>query len=121
MAAQTIVRGDRVALTPADGGWSIVTGGEVVGCVGVVESDGVTLIDCVTLLPAASRAGLGMEAVRVLARHLAGAGHARVDALADGSNGLTVYFWLRLGFRPADSGTPMRFTRDLLPSSSAAS
>lgn len=121
MAPQAIVRGDRVALTPADGGWSIVAGGEVVGRVGLEDSDGVPLIDCVTLDPAASRAGLGMEAVRVLARHLAEAGHVRVDALADGSNGLTVYFWLRLGFRPADAGVPMRFTRDLSPSNSAVS
>lgn len=113
MAPEAVAKGDRVELVSCDDGFAVVVSGEAVGRVGVRQDAGAPLIECVTLDASASRAGLGMEAVRVLVRHLEGGGHTRVDALADARNGLTVYFWLRLGFRPTDAGTPMRFTRDL--------
>lgn len=113
MAPEAVARGDRVELVETEGGYAIVVAGEAVGQIGIRQDSGAPLIECVTLDPVASRAGLGMEAVRVLAHHLAAAGHHRVDALADAANGLTVYFWLRLGFRPNGSDSPMRFTRDL--------
>lgn len=113
MAPEAVAKGDRVELVARDGGFTVMVQGEPVGRMGIRQDRGAPLIECVTLDPSAARAGLGMEAVRVLAKHLEASGHQRVDALADVANGLTVYFWLRLGFRPAGSESPMRFTRDL--------
>ena len=49
--------------------------------------------------------GYGSEAVRLLEEYVASGGQAeRIRADVDAGNGLGLYFWLRLGYRPARPG-----------------
>jgi RimJ/RimL family protein N-acetyltransferase len=60
-------------------------------------------IGCVVLADEARRRSLGADAVQLFEEAVArryGARHFRAGV--DGGNGLALYFWLRLGYRPLD-------------------
>ena len=77
----------------------------VVGyCVGSPEG-GWLSFDSVAVEPGLRGLGLESEAVRLVEGEMAEKGRAdRFCARVDKSNGLELYFWLRLGYRPARPG-----------------
>jgi ribosomal protein S18 acetylase RimI-like enzyme len=59
-------------------------------------------ISWVALAPGARRLGLGQDAVRLFEEAATRRGVRTFRATVDSSNGLALYFWLRLGYRPLD-------------------
>ena len=79
--------------------------------IGVVEyrlgvpEDGWLNMEFVAVEPRVRGLGLESEAVRLVEGEMAEKGRAdRFCARVDKSNGLELYFWLRLGYRPARPG-----------------
>ncbi len=88
-----------------------VTRREDDSAIGVVEyrpgvpEDGWLSMEFVAVEPRVRGLGLESEAVRLVEGEMAEKGRAdRFCARVDKSNGLELYFWLRLGYRPARPG-----------------
>lgn len=52
------------------------------------------------LRPGVTRRGFGQEAALLAERKLAAGGARRIEAAALARHGISLYFWLRLGYRP---------------------
>jgi hypothetical protein len=73
--------------------------GLVVYRTGVPQEDA-AVIELVALPRSASRRGLGMGAATLVEDSLRAEGVAAVSAPACARNGISVYFWIRLGYQP---------------------
>ncbi len=83
--------------------WRIDVSGDDTAAGLVVARDpegGEARIVFVALRPDLCRRGLGHRAALEAERRLAAAGARRVFAAVSARHGLSVYFWLRLGYRP---------------------
>ena len=84
----------------AKGGSAIVMAGEETGVVRYTVRDAEVIIEWIELAPERRGWGHGSEAVRLLEEQLGREGAKRVRARVPVANGLALYFWLRLGYRP---------------------
>ena len=91
---------------------------------GVVVSrapvDGRGVIELVAVTPSASRRGAGMQAAALVENELKADGARSIIAPASERHGISVYFWIRLGYRPlrrnawpAESSGIAWFVRDI--------
>lgn len=92
---------------------------EPIGLVEYQRGDRWLVISFIALAKAQRGWGYGSEAVRLLEEWAVREGIAeRFRAAVDARNGLGLYFWLRLGYRPAGSGEfgwPAGNRRDMMP------
>lgn len=114
-------RGERVELVP-DGADRLTvvraSSGEALGRVGVRRglAQDELLIWELCIEPEHRGYGAGSEAARLLAGAATAAGWAGLRARAHPEYGLSVYFWIRMGFRPLHGEGPdggIWFVRDL--------
>jgi hypothetical protein len=84
---------------------SIITrSGEPVGTI-VWSSEGPrATIRLVALDPVHTRRGTGMQAAAMLEQQLQRRGVRAIDAAASEAHGISIYFWIRLGYRPLPRG-----------------
>jgi GNAT superfamily N-acetyltransferase len=82
----------------------IARSGEPVGTI-VWSSEGTrATIRLVALDPAHTRRGTGMQAAAMLEQQLRRRGVRAIDAATSESHGISIYFWIRLGYRPLMRG-----------------
>lgn len=121
MAPELACAGDRVALEPAGPAALRVVRRSVGAVVGEVElradgpGDGV-VIWRLCIDPPHRSYGCGSEAAVLLVQALRRAGYRRAWARAHPEFGLSVYFWVRMGFRPLHGEGPeggIWFVREL--------
>jgi hypothetical protein len=110
VAERLAAHGERFDLVPA-GPVSLavrrVADGKDVGTVDVEADDTAGLTIHQLCIDAAHRSyGAGSEAAWLLARAAEEAGYGRLRAWAHPSLGLSVYFWIRMGFRPRHGEGP---------------
>jgi len=105
----TVSRGLRVELTTIGDGRLVITSGDDETAIGFIEyrvkdpADGWLTIGDIELVEGQRGWGYGSEAVRLLEGMAVEQGLGeRFRADVDIRNGLGLYFWLRLGYRPAD-------------------
>lgn len=78
-----------------------------------IEGDTLTVLR-MEIAPGLRGWGLASEAVRLVEQRARGQGVRSFRADVDVRNGLGLYFWLRLGYRPAEPGMDAQ-GRDALP------
>ncbi|MDO8615758.1 MAG: GNAT family N-acetyltransferase [Dehalococcoidia bacterium] len=80
---------------------------EPIGAIGFTIEAGTLTVRRMEVAPALRGRGYGSEAVRLLeSEAVRGHGVTRFEAPAPQSLGLALYFWLRLGYRPASADGP---------------
>jgi GNAT superfamily N-acetyltransferase len=103
------------------GGLTIVQSGadEAIGLVEYDSAGGWLTVRFIALAKTYRGWGYGSEAVRLVEEWALREGVAkRFRVLVDARNGLGLYFWLRLGYRPASAGEfdwPSSGGRDMMP------
>ncbi len=105
--------GDRhdLVLTTVDGDWvecAIVRreSGEAVGSLAMEDQGASLFVGHLWVAPAMRGYGAGSECAWLLRRMAAGSGVQRVQAWAHPGLGLSVYFLIRMGFRPLHGEGP---------------
>lgn len=110
VAARLAAHGERFALVPAGpAGLTVrrLTDATDVGTVEVEADDANGLTIRRLCVEEAHRSyGAGSEAAWLLLRAAEGAGYRRLRAWAHPSLGLSVYFWIRMGFSPRHGEGP---------------
>ncbi len=79
---------------------------EQIGEIRYRVDEGRLVFEQMEVTPALRGLGLGSEAVRLLEDWSGRRGTLRCEALVPKSLGLALYFWLRLGYRPAHAADP---------------
>jgi len=95
------IEAGRVALRASDGHVALERDGETVGTVRVSSSESEVSVDALCIEPERRGMGSGSAAARALIREAAQAGFETFRAWAPADRGLAVYFWFRMGLRPA--------------------
>ncbi|MCL4242015.1 MAG: hypothetical protein KJ048_11750 [Dehalococcoidia bacterium] len=110
VAERLAARGDRFALVPSGPDSLAVrrlADGKDVGTADVEADDGEALTIHRLCIAEADRSyGAGSEAAWLLVRATEVAGYVRLRAWAHPSLGLSVYFWIRMGFSPRHGEGP---------------
>jgi hypothetical protein len=110
VAERLAARGERFELVPAGPATLAVrrlVGGQDVGTLEVEADDTPGLTIHRLCIDEAHRSyGAGSEAGWLLVRAAEGAGYKRLRAWAHPSLGLSVYFWIRMGFSPRHGDGP---------------
>jgi hypothetical protein len=109
LAASLAACGERFELVPADSGTLAVRSlvdGRRVGTIEVDGGPGQLTVRRLCIDEAHRSYGAGSEAAWLLVRAAEGAGFARLRAWAHPSLGLSVYFWIRMGFSPRHGEGP---------------
>jgi GNAT superfamily N-acetyltransferase len=90
--------------------------GEEIGFVQAEVREGLLDLRWIELMPEHRGWGHGSEAVRLLETEAAGSGAALARVDVPSGNGLALYFWLRLGYRPVVASDRLRHSEDRPPS-----
>lgn len=102
------ISGERFDLRAAANGYAIVsrTDSQQVGAIVVAEEDAQTTIRSLCIDEPHRSYGAGSEAARLFTAACDKAGIERLRAWAHPNLGLSVYFWIRMGFSPLHGEGP---------------
>lgn len=109
LATAFAATGERVRLVPEDGPTLAVerlADGVRVGRLTLAAVGETLEVRCLVIDDARRGYGAGSEAANLLVRSAEGAGWRHIRAWAHPSLGLSVYFWMRMGFRPLHGAGP---------------
>ena len=103
-----VVEGERFELRATDGGFAIVRGldRERVGAIVLEHEEECTTIRSLCIDEEHRSYGAGSEAARLLTAACDAAGVPLLRAWAHPNLGLSVYFWIRMGFSPLHGQGP---------------